>query len=214
MDGDKNVYRYDQEYYFFRALKKKDPLVFNKLMDKIKYFDPAFHSMTPEGFNARLTFLHQCTRQGNTITMSDYNGKTANNLAFGRPPFCVLRIGDFYNQMIVIDNISIDYNVSNGISWDMNTEGIGMQPLLAQINISFKFIGGGDIAGPIRRLQNAMSFNYYANTRFYDNRADRVVYKSDNNWKEIGGAGNNEVDLDSEQNYAYVTDTYTKIKKK
>lgn len=214
VDGDKNVYRYDQEYYFFRALKKKDPLVFNKLMDKIKYFDPAFHSMTPEGFNARLTFLHQCTRQGNTITMSDYNGKTANNLAFGRPPFCVLRIGDFYNQMIVIDNISIDYNVSNGISWDMNTEGIGMQPLLAQINISFKFIGGGDIAGPIRRLQNAMSFNYYANTRFYDNRADRVVYKSDNNWKEIGGAGNNEVDLDSEQNYAYVTDTYTKIKKK
>ena len=214
VDGDKNVYRYDQEYYFFRALKKKDPLVFNKLMDKIKYFDPAFHSMTPEGFNARLTFLHQCTRQGNTITMSDYNGKTANNLAFGRPPFCVLRIGDFYNQMIVIDNVSIDYNVSNGISWDMNTEGIGMQPLLAQINISFKFIGGGDIAGPIRRLQNAMSFNYYANTRFYDNRADRVVYKSDNNWKEIGGAGNNEVDLDSEQNYAYVTDTYTKIKKK
>jgi len=214
VDGDKNVYRYDQEYYFFRALKKKDPLVFNKLMDKIKYFDPAFHSMTPEGFNARLTFLNQCTRQGNTITMSDYKGKTANNLAFGRPPFCVLRIGDFYNQMIVIDNISIDYNVSNGITWDMNTEGIGMQPLLAQINISFKFIGGGDIAGPIRRLQNAMSFNYYANTRFYDNRADRVVYKSDQNWKEIGGAGNNEVDLNSRQNYAYVTDTYTKNKKK
>lgn len=212
--GDKNVYRYDQEYYFFRALKKKDPLVFNKLMDKIKYFDPAFHSMTPEGFNARLTFLNQCTRQGNTITMSDYKGKTANNLAFGRPPFCVLRIGDFYNQMIVIDNISIDYNVSNGITWDMNTEGIGMQPLLAQVNISFKFIGGGDIAGPIRRLQNAMSFNYYANTRFYDNRADRVVYKSDNNWKEIGGAGNNEVDLESPQNYAYVTETYTKNKKK
>lgn len=214
VDGDKNVYRYDQEYYFFRALKKKDPLVFNKLMDKIKYFDPAFHSMTPEGFNARLTFLNQCTRQGNTITMSDYKGKTANNLAFGRPPFCVLRIGDFYNQMIVIDNISIDYNVSNGITWDMNTEGIGMQPLLAQVNISFKFIGGGDIAGPIRRLQNAMSFNYYANTRFYDNRADRVVYKSDNNWKEIGGAGNHEVDLESPQNYAYVTETYTKNKKK
>ncbi len=213
VDGDKNVYRYDQEYYFFRALKKKDPLVFSKLMDKIKYFDPAFHSMTPEGFNARLTFLHQCTRQGNTITMSDFGGKTANNLAFGRPPYCVLRIGDFYNQMIVIDNISIDYNVSNGIQWDMNTEGIGMQPLLAQINISFKFIGGGDIAGPIRRLQNAMSFNYYANTRFYDNRADRVSYLSDNNWKEIGGAGNHEVDINSQENYAYRTETFKKVNK-
>lgn len=213
VDGDKNVYRYDQEYYFFRALKKSDPLVFNKLMDKIKYFDPAFHSMTPEGFNARLTFLNQCTRQGNTITMSDFQGRTANNLAFGRPPFCVLRIGDFYNQMIVIDNISIDYNVSNGIQWDMNTEGIGMQPLLAQINISFKFIGGGDLAGPIRRLQNAMSFNYYANTRLYDNRADRIRYKSEDNWKEIGGAGNHEVDLASRDNYAYITEPYKTVKK-
>ena len=207
--GEKNVYRYDQEYYFFRALKKKDPLVFSKLMDKIKYFDPAFHSMTPEGFNARLTFLNQCTRQGNTITMSDNgNLRTANNLAFGRPPFCVLRIGDFYNQMIVIDNINIDYNVSNGIQWDMNSEGIGMQPLLAQVNISFKFIGGGDLAGPVRRLQNAMSFNYYANTRLYDNRADRVTYESDGNDKEIGGANHHNLITDPGKSYAYITNTY------
>lgn len=210
--GDKNVYRYDQEYYFFRALKKKDPLVFNKLMDKIKYFDPAFHSMTPEGFNARLTFLNQCTRQGNTITMSDITGMTANNLAFGRPPFCVLRIGDFYNQLIVIDNINIDYDVSNGIQWDMNTEGIGMQPLLARISISFKFIGGSDIAGPIRRLQNAMTFNYYANARFYDNRADRMYYKSEGNSKELGGGNNHDIDLSNPKNYAYITQTYKEKK--
>ena len=208
--GERNRLRYDQEYYFFRTLEKKDPLVFNKLMDKIKYFDPAFHSMTPEGFNARLTFLNQCTRQGNTISMSDINGQTANNLAFGRPPFCVLRIGDFYNQMIVIDNINIDYSVSDGIQWDMNTEGIGMQPLLAQINISFKFIGGGDMAGPIRRLQNAMTFNYYANSRYYDNRADRVVYASENNYKVIGGAGNHGIDTTNSGNYAYITQTYKK----
>ena len=30
------------------------------------------------------------------------------------------------------------------------------------------------MTGPVRRLQNAMSFNYYANTRLYDNRADRI----------------------------------------
>jgi len=205
--GDRNTLRYDQEYYFFRTLEKKDPHVFNKLMDKIKYFDPAFHSMTPEGFNARLTFLNQCTRQGNTVSMSDINGKTANNLAFGRPPFCVLRLGDFYNQMIVIDSINIDYSVSDGIQWDMNTEGIGMQPLLARVSMSFKFIGGSDIAGPIRRLQNAMSFNYYANARFYDNRADHVRYKSEDNYKEIGG-GDHNYDVDREGSWAYITNMY------
>lgn len=201
-EQDRNRVRYDQEYYFFKALKQKDPLVFNKLMDKIQYFDPAFHSMTPEGFNARLTFLHQCTRQGNTVTMSDNYGKTANNLAFGRPPFCVLRIGDFYNQLIIIESINIDYSVSNGIMWDMNSEGAGMQPLLAQIQINFKFIGGGDLSGPIRRLQNAMSFNYYANTSLYDNRADRVRYISEGNDSVMGAAGQHNVDIDN--SYAHI----------
>lgn len=179
-NNDQNKVRYDQEYHFFKRLKEKDPFVFGNLMKKIKYFDPAFHSMTPEGFNARLTFLSQCMRQGNTLTISDSNGKTqtamANNLAFGRAPYCVLRLGDFYNQMIVIDNISINYDP---LQWDLNTEGIGMQPLLANVNISFKFIGGGDLGGPVRRLQNAMSFNYYANARLYDNRADRMDYQWD-----------------------------------
>ena len=176
-ENEKNISRYDQEYHFFRQLERDNPLVFNRLMDRLKYFDPAFHSMTPEGFNARLTFLNQCTRQGNTLTMSGPNARTANNLAFGRAPFCVLRLGDFYNQLIVIDNITLDYSVSDGILWDLNPEGAGVQPMLCSVNISFKFIGGGDMAGPIRRLQNAMSFNYYANTRLYDNRADRVKYK-------------------------------------
>lgn len=189
-----NTLRYDQEYHFFKKVKMEDPIVWEKLMDKIKYFDPAFHSMTPEGFNGRLTFLHQCTRQGNTVTKSDINGKTANNLAFGRPPFCVLRLGDFYNQMIVIDNINIDYDVSNGIQWDLNPEGAGVQPLLARITISFKFVGGGDLGGPVRRLQNAMTFNYYANARLYDNRADKVKYK----WSDkTNGALDYSVDTDA-----------------
>ena len=210
--GDKNVLRYDQEYYFFKSLEKKDKIVYDKLMDKIKYFDPAFHSMTPEGFNARLTFLNQCTRQGNTISISDKNTtdagavdrsvKTANNLAFGRPPYCVLRLGDFYNQMIVINSINIDYSVSDGIQWDMNTEGIGMQPLLARVSISFNFIGGSDMAGPVRRLQNAMTFNYYANARYYDNRADRMAYPANNNTLEMGAV---EYNVDKNNSVAYVT---------
>lgn len=203
-NGDRNKIRYDQEYHFFKVLKQSDPIIFDKLMDKIRYFDPAFHSMTPEGFNARLTFLQQCTRQGNTIGASDTGNndnnlyKTASNLAFGRPPFCVLRLGDFYNQMIVIDNISVNYDP---LVWDLNIEGIGVQPLLANITISFKFIGGGDMTGPIKRLQNAMTFNYYSNARLYDNRADRIVYKSNTNNKEQGAIGNDTIDYNKSDFY-------------
>jgi hypothetical protein len=196
-----NKLRYDQEYHFYKKLEKDNPIVFAKLKDKLKYFDPAFHSMTPEGFTERLTFLNQCTRQGNTISASDgVNGKTASNLAFGRPPFCVLRIGDFYYQTIVIDSINIDYNVSGGLQWDLNPEGTGVQPMLAQINISFKFIGGGDLGGPIRRLQNAMTFNYYANSRLHDNRADRIEY----NWDDKSN-GALDYGVNSDDSFAYTT---------
>lgn len=174
-----NNIRYDQEYRFFKVLKEKSPSIFEQLKDKIKYFDPAFHSMTPEGFNGRLNFLHQCTRQGNTIGASDTNNaKTATNLAFGRPPICVLRLGDFYYTEIVITNMTITYDP---LQWDLNSEGIGVQPLIANINLTFNFIGGSDLAGPIKRLQNAMSFNYYANAEVYDNRADRVTYPESRN---------------------------------
>ena len=199
--GQNNSIRYDKEYYFFKELEMKSPIMYDKLMKKIQYFDPAYHSMSPEGFNARLTFLQQCTRQGNTIGASDNGAKTASNLAFGKPPFCVLRLGDFYNQMIVIDNISINYESL----WDLNPEGIGVQPMIANVNISFKFIGGGDLGGPIRRLQNAMTFNYYSNARLYDNRADRITY----NWdSKTGGAIDHEINEDS--SYYYSTQMYNK----
>lgn len=169
-----NTKRYDQEYYFLKKLSVTDNIVFKKLTQKLQYFDPAFHSMSPEGFNGRLTFLQQCMRQGDTIDTVTINKiPNAKNLAFGRPPFCMLRIGDFYNQMIIINNLSINYD-QNGVSWDLNSEGIGVQPLLAFVQLSITFIGGGDLGGAVRRLQNAMSFNYYANTRLYDNRADKI----------------------------------------
>lgn len=200
--GDFNKSRYDQEYYFFRVLKDKDRMTYNKVMEKIQYFDPAFHSMTPEGFSARLNFLNQCMRAGNTVTASDGSyAKSANNLAFGRPPFCVLRLGDWYNQMIVIDNISISYDP---LVWDLNEEGIGVIPLIANVSMSFKFIGGGDLGGPVRRLQNAMSFNYYANGRLYDNRSDRMTYNWDD--KTCGALKGNE--LDTKNSYFNTAQNY------
>ena len=63
---------------------------------------------------------------------------------------------------------------------DLNNEGVGVVPLIANVTISFNFIGGGDLSGPVRRLQNAMSENYYANGRLYNNRADRI--ERDKKW--------------------------------
>ena len=94
-------------------------------------------------------------------------------MAFGRPPICVLRIGDFYHTRIIINSITIDYDTQQ---WDMNPEGIGVQPMLARISLNFVFLGGSDIEAPIARLQNAVSFNYYANQSIYDDRSDIGVY--------------------------------------
>lgn len=176
------VKRYDNEGEFFELLDKESPFLHHLITDKIKYFDPAYHSISPEGFNARLTFLHQCTRQGATIGNSDMNAKSAYNLAFGRPPICVLRVGDFYYTKIIINSLQLNYD---NPQWDLNPEGIGVMPMFAKVSINFTFIGGSDLAGPIARLQNAVSFNYYANTGVYDNRAEAVEYAPEKTGKEI-----------------------------
>ena len=152
------VERLFNECTYFEKIKKDDPFVYKTINEKIKHFHPAFHSVTPEGFNNRLTFLQQCTRQGPNIRGSENNTQ---NMAFGRPPICVLRIGDFYYTKIVIDSININYEP---LQWDLNPEGIGVQPQIAKVDLNFSFIGGSSISGPIRQLQNAVSFNYFANT--------------------------------------------------
>jgi hypothetical protein len=93
--------RFYNEAMYFEKLKQTDRFVFDTFREKIRYFNPAFHSMTPEGLNSRLTFLQQCTRQGPTT--ENFN---TDNLAFGRAPICILRIGDFFNTKVIIDNLS------------------------------------------------------------------------------------------------------------
>lgn len=169
--------RYGDEYKYFKDLEKTDPFLHSKLVEKFKYFDPAYHSITPEGFVERLTFLHQCTRQGPTISASDNNNfTTAANLAFGRPPILVLRLGDFYYTRFIITSMQIDFKSSGGVRWDLNQEGIGVMPMYASITLQIVFLGGSELGGPIRRLQNATSFNYYANASVFDNRAETVEY--------------------------------------
>lgn len=165
---------------YFKNLEYVDNYTYQKIIDKVKYFNPVYHSMSPEGFNSRLTFLHQCTRQGHTLEREEKDIKniynTAGNTAFGRPPFCVLRIGDFINTKILIRSVNIVYQNGNGMQWDMNPEGIGVQPMFAKVTLQIEIIGGQSLDAPVSRLNNAVSFNYYANTGVYDNRADRAIY--------------------------------------
>lgn len=157
---------------YFEVLKQTDPFAYQSVKDKVKFFTPAFHAITPEGLNSRLTFINQCVRPGKTIPTINEQGErdfttSAFNTNFGTPPILVIRIGDFYNTKAVPDNIQLTFE-----NLDINPEGIGLQPMIAKVTIGLKFIGGSGLAGPIDKLQNALSFNYYANTEMYDERAD------------------------------------------
>jgi hypothetical protein len=129
------------------------------------YFYPVFHSQTPEDFHRRLTFLQQCMRQGaakvfNTV---DSNNLTVKNSVFGRQPICALRIGDFLFSKVIIENLTIDYVDA---PWDTNPEGFGLQPMMAKVSLQMKIIGGQSLKGPVDALQNAVTFNHYANSTF------------------------------------------------
>ncbi len=140
------------------------------------YFYPVFHSQTPEDFHKRLTFLQQCTRQGASkrYDLKDENGiMRARNSVFGRQPICILRVGDFFYTKVIIENVNIDYTET---TWDMNPEGFGMQPMLAKVTLQMKVLGGQSLKGPIDALQNAVSFNYYANSNYYDKADDNNNY--------------------------------------
>jgi hypothetical protein len=159
------------ECYYFKKLEEDSPLVFKSLRDKLKYFHPGFHSTTPEGLNSRLTFMLQCIRPGDTIPIkgiSDASDLNARNTSFGPPPVCVLRIGDFYHSKIIIRDVNISYD--EGV-WDLNPEGIGIQPMIANVTCQITFIGGQGLSKPVERLQNALSSNFFANTEMYDERS-------------------------------------------
>jgi hypothetical protein len=163
------------ECFYFKKLEEDSPIAFKSLKEKLKYFHPGFHSTTPEGLNSRLTFMLQCVRPGDTIPVRgvaddlDVNDtKTARNTSFGPPPVCVLRIGDFYHSKIIIRSVDISYD--EGL-WDLNPEGIGVQPMIATVNCQISFIGGQGLNKPVERLQNALSSNFFGNTEIYDERS-------------------------------------------
>ena len=166
------------ECYYFQKFEEDSPVAFKSLRDKLKYFHPGFHSTTPEGLNARLTFLNQCIRPGDTMPIkgvSDINDLNARNTTFGPPPICVMRIGDFYHSKIIIRDVNITYD--DGV-WDLNPEGIGIQPMIANVTLQISFIGGHGLEKPVELLQNALSSNFYANTEMYDYRSTATENRS------------------------------------
>jgi hypothetical protein len=173
--GKKIIRRLLTECDYFELLKDSDPMVFETLKDKLKFFNPAFHSITPEGLNARLTFLNQCVRPGQTIPVIGSDGRPkyddALNTSFGAPPVLVIRVGDFYHTKAIPGNLSITYETP---FFDINPEGIGIQPMIAKVSLDLKFIGGHGLSRPVESLQNALSFNFYANTEMYDERAEET----------------------------------------
>lgn len=136
--------------------------------ERIEYFNPVYHSQTPIDLNKRVTFLQQCTRQGNTVFSGDSIDSQQNygNSIFGTPPVCELRLGDYLNTKILIQNLSLNYHPL----WDNNPEGIGMQPMICDVDITCIILGGSSLEGPIKNLQNALTTNYYANAEVYNKK--------------------------------------------
>jgi len=162
---------------FFNPIKRSDRALRGfEAMKKI-IFSPAFHSQTPEDFHRRLTFLHQCTRQGNSVinTSTTQSGIAAPiNSVFGRPPICILRLGDMFHSKVVIETVDFDFSES---VWDVNPEGMGMQFMIADVTLSMKIIGGQSLKSAIDVIQNAESFNYYANSTYFVNDVYRYARK-------------------------------------
>ena len=156
------------ECYYFKTLEEESPIQFSSLKDKLKYFHPSFHSMTPEGLKRQIDILASMSQTESTLPIkgiSDNSDVNARNTTFGPPPICVMRIGDFYHSKVVIKDVNIDYQDN---IWDLNPEGIGVQPMIANVTLQLNFIGGKGLETPVAKLQNALSSNFFANTEVYD----------------------------------------------
>ena len=148
---------------YFRKFNPNDDIIFNSIVKKIDYFHPAFQSQTPEDLNTRVVFLKQCARQA---PISDDKIQTK-NLVFGKQPVCILRIGDYVHTKVIINDISFQYEST----WDLNPEGIGVQPMFVNVSLSMNVIGSQDITGPLNELKTALSYNLTANNSIYNKKS-------------------------------------------
>ena len=147
---------------YFKKFEDDKEIIFNSIVKKIDYFHPAFQSQTPEDLNTRIVFLKQCARQA-PISHDKIQTK---NLVFGKQPVCILRIGDYVHTKVIINDINFQYEST----WDLNPEGIGVQPMFVNVTLNMNVIGSQDITGPLNELKTALSYNLTANNSIYYNK--------------------------------------------
>ena len=90
-------------------------------------------------------------------------------------------MGDFYHSKIIPTSLAITYD--NIL--DINPEGIGVQPMIAHVTLNFNFVGGMGLKSAVDTIQNALTFNYYANTEIYDERAEATEDTTTNDTKLV-----------------------------
>lgn len=180
----KSQYNNNSDILFNERTITTDAILRGYKSIKDNHYYPGLHTQTPEDFHRRLTFLHQCTRQGGSKNYNNNGEYISKNSVFGKQPICVLRIGDFFYSKVIIESINFDYTEA---PWDMNPEGFGLQPMLAKITLNMKVIGGQSLEGPISVLQNALSYNYYANSTYTDKGIYKIPTNIANDEYKLGG---------------------------
>jgi len=91
-------------------------------------FQPAFFSGDKIDFQTKMDFLAKMTRPATADEGSGFS--------FTRPPVCHIHLGDWWNNDIIIDSVSFNYDDA---PWTLD-EGRA-QPMWATVTMNFKFIG-------------------------------------------------------------------------
>jgi hypothetical protein len=149
--------------------------LFTKGFDKMQYYKPVYNSQTPYDIQQRYTFLHQCTRPRRTLETAAGGG--ANSL-YGKMPVCVLRLGDFWHSKMIIRNLTFDMSET---TWDLNPEGMGVQPMLINVTLDVTLIGGQALEFNVNKLLTANDQNFSANSTYYDEEG----FYNQNRWDYV-----------------------------
>ena len=103
-------------------------------LDDIKknlMFIPSYFSGSKVDFVTKMDFLQKMTRPARS------SGGTS--FMFTTPPVCHIKLGDWFDWDIVVENVSFDYTDSN---WTLDDNfGGRVQPMFATVDVSFKIVG-------------------------------------------------------------------------
>ena len=108
-------------------------------MIKSLAFQPSFFSGDKVDFKTKMDFLAKLTRPAKADQCSGFS--------FTKPPVCRIRLGDWWNNDIVVTTVNFSYEDS---PWTLDDTGV-VQPMWATVNMNFKFVGpfGGQSGSPV-----------------------------------------------------------------